>query len=159
MTFRLFLLATLLSLLAQSAPAQRTTRPKSRPRQLSNPEVVDPPLFLIPDTTDFQIAGFDKPLNSLRETFHFTNLSQHTITELFITINYTDTSLRQLHRQSRHIIRTIPPGETSLIIYPSFDRQNSFYYHLSRRPRVQATPFNITITVDSVRILPPDVKM
>lgn len=136
------------------APAQRTTRTRLHAKPHVVTEPADTPIYIIPEAGSFIISGFDKPLNSKRETFHFTNITDYTVTELFLTINYTDTSARQLHRQSRRVIRTVSPGETLLIDYPSFDRQGSFYYHLSRKPRVQATPFDVTITVDSVRILP-----
>ena len=136
------------------APAQRTTRSRLHAKQHVAEEPADTPIYIIPDAGSFIISGFDKPVNSKRATFPFTNITGPPVTELFLTINYTDTSARQLHRQSRRVIRTVTPGETLLIDYPSFDRQGSFYYHLSRKPRVQATPFDVTITVDSVRILP-----
>lgn len=147
------LIITLLTILfTGQCIAQRTTRTRLHPKIERQTNPVHTPLYIIPTPESFTIAGFDKPLNSLRETFHFTNRTDSTITELFLTLNYTDTSLRQLHSQSRHVITTIPPQQTALISIPSFDRQKSFYYHLSRKPRVQATPFCVTITVDSVRI-------
>lgn len=144
----------LLCMLTQlTVTAQRTTRTRLRPKHPATEQVTDTPIYIIPAQETYAITGFDKPLNSLRETFHFTNNSTVTVTELFLTLNYTDTSARQLHRQSRHIVRTIPPGETTLLSIPSFDRQNSFYYRLSRKPRVQATPFDVTVVIDSIRVV------
>ncbi|MBD5191833.1 MAG: hypothetical protein HDS88_02980 [Bacteroidales bacterium] len=151
---RLCLLLFIIAVIAPLSAAQRTTRTHLRPKQHQKTDTLPGQVHIIPDTADFTIAGFNKPLNSLRETFHFSNHLGRTVTELFITVNYYDTSERQLHRQSRHIRWQIPPGETSLISYPSFDRQQSFYYHLSRQPRVKATPFLVTISVDSLAIIP-----
>ncbi|MDE7153590.1 MAG: hypothetical protein K2O00_03985 [Muribaculaceae bacterium] len=148
------LTALLLPLLLQAtAVAQRTTRTRLRPRHQIEVQVADTPIYIVPAPETCPITGFDKPLNSLRETFHLTNNTPATVTELFLTLNYTDTSGRQLHRLSRHITHTIEPGETVLLSIPSFDRQKSFYYRLSRKPRVQSTPFDVTIQIDSVRIM------
>lgn len=103
-----------------------------------------------PHTVD--INGYDKPLRSRRETFFVTNNSARDVTGLAVNINYYDSSRRQLHSRRARINVSIPAGETRQASLRSWDEQQSFYYVHSAVPsRVsQATPFEVTITVDTL---------
>ncbi len=98
------------------------------------------------------LSGYDKPLSSRNETFFATNHLDKTIKGIYITINYTDNDGRQLHKQSRWVDTDIPAGETRQLSIRSWDKQHSFYYRLSKKPRSQATPFSITAAVDYLRL-------
>lgn len=146
------LIVLIITLTAPAAMAQRTTRRHLKPR-ITAVTPTDSTTTIVPGAGDFSINGFDKPMGSTKETFHFTNNLPSTITKVFLTITYLDTARRQLHKASRSFNASLPPGETTLVTLPSFDRQNSFYYHLSRKPRTQATPFDVVITVDSINVI------
>ncbi len=105
-------------------------------------------------TCDSAVAlyGFDKPLQSLYESVFARNLTDSTICCVYLTIEYIDRKERQLHKRQCRVKTLIPPGETRLLRFPSWDRQNSFYYEKSRRPRVEATRFNDICNIDSVEI-------
>lgn len=98
-----------------------------------------------------QFAGYDKTLRANRETLFITNGSQTAaVAGVFFTIEYLDTQGRQLHRRrvQRHV--DLPPGETRRIDIPSWDRQCSFYYRRSTRPRTSAIPYDVRITPDTL---------
>ncbi len=97
-----------------------------------------------------RLSGYDKPLTASKETMHVTNLATKPIAGLTLSISYLDMQDRQLHRVTRSVKCDIPAGETRIIEFPSWDRQKSFYYRHSAKPRRQATPYDITITVDSI---------
>ncbi len=92
-------------------------------------------------------AGYDKPLTASRETMHVSNLSDSlTVTTVTVEITYLDRQNRQLHKRQVTINTQLTPGETTLVSFPTWDPQRSFYYILSAKPRRQATPYSITLT-------------
>ncbi len=96
-------------------------------------------------------SGYDKPLRSSRETFFATNATEAYIHTIIITTEYFDLAGRQLHKQSRRVAAQIPAGETRQLTMPSWDTQQSFYYHKSNPPRrANAYPYNIKITADTL---------
>lgn len=98
-----------------------------------------------------RIAGYDKPISTSKETLHITNLTdKDTITAVTLDIKYLDTKGRQLHRRHVEIKTTIPPGETRLADFPTWDIQRSFFYINSNQPRRQATPYDISIQTISL---------
>lgn len=94
-----------------------------------------------------RIAGYDKPVNANRESMFVTNLTADTITAIAFDISYFDTSRRLLHRRQQSVDCDIPAGETRMVSFPSWDRQHSFYYIKSAKPRRQATPYDINCRV------------
>jgi hypothetical protein len=96
--------------------------------------------------TQLLLTGYDKPLNSDTETFFVTNNTDCDLTTISIEIEYLTLDSRQLHKRFERIKCDIPAGETRKIDIRTWDRQHSFYYHLSTRPRRQATPYTISIT-------------
>ena len=94
--------------------------------------------------------GFDKTVGSNTESFFISNALKYTLTALEIEITYTDMKGRQLHKRTIKIDCTIPPGETMRTDIKTWDIQKSFYFHQSARPRRQATPFDVHLTLLSV---------
>ena len=97
---------------------------------------------------DIRLSGYDKPLNSRTESLFVTNLLTRDITAIELRMKYSDMNGRQLHEMTRLIRADIPAGSTRRIDFRSWDRQNSFYYHRSRKPRsANVTPFKVGCTV------------
>lgn len=143
---RLLLLIAVLLSLAASGAVRKTTRPRLK----VSPEVVDVNRVAMSDTiavdsTLLVHSGYDKPLRSTVETMFITSrLDSATVTAVEIAIRYLDMKGRQLHERRQWVDVTIPPGETRLVTLPTWDRQQSFYYHRSRRPRyATATPYTV----------------
>lgn len=100
--------------------------------------------------SDICLSGYDKPLNSRKESLFVSNRLPHEITALEIRLTYSDMADRMLHETVREIRADIPGGTTRRIEFPSWDRQNSFYYHKGRKPRVDnVTPYKVSCTVIS----------
>lgn len=90
------------------------------------------------------LAGYDKPLTASKETLHVVNLSTtDTITGLSFTIDYLDRRGRQLHSRRVDLRCDIPPAETRIVSFPTWDTQRSFYYALGPKPRRLSTPYTI----------------
>lgn len=149
------ILLPLIILLGFSLAAQRvrTTR-----RSLHRPpvEAADSSAVslrvVVPADSDVVLAGFDKPLSSMFETLFATNRLGSDISCIYLKLDYFDVSGRQLHSCSRRVNAVIPAGATRQLRFPSWDRQGSFYYHRSRKPRVLAAPFSVVCKVDSVEL-------
>lgn len=104
---------------------------------------------IVPDSSDISIAGYDKPVNASKETFFVINRTSRTITSLTITLSYVDMRGRQLHQATHTVECDIPPHQTRMTAVPSWDRQRSFHYHLSGKPRKQSTPYDVSCRIDS----------
>lgn len=96
------------------------------------------------------IYGYDKPLQATKEVFFATNNTARDICEIRLSITYTDTSGRQLHKASLLLPADIPAGQTRKVEFRSWDTQKSFYYTGSRRPRTSAIPYKVTITPEYI---------
>lgn len=104
------------------------------------------------DATSPQIefSGYDKPYNSKKETFLFSNNSSRYIAGAVVKIEYFDLQDRMINAREETIIKSIPPGETRLIAIKSFDPQSTLYYHRSRAPRSGGQPFDVKISILSL---------
>lgn len=103
---------------------------------------------------DVIVSGYDKPTRSTCESAFFTNNTPHHIEAIILTVNYTDMSGRKLHNLQTTISGTISPNDTRHLSWPSWDKQQSFHYYLSRKvKRGVTTPYQVTCTVDSIKIL------
>ena len=91
-------------------------------------------------------SGYDKTISSKIESFFITNKTDCLLESVTIEIEYLTTDSLQLHKRYERIAYPIPAGETRKIDIRTWDKQNSFYYHLSIKPRRQATPFMVKIT-------------
>ncbi len=152
---KILLSALLLAVAAvATTSAQRTTRKglraETKPAAAAQSSVADTIISPQPQTVD--INGYDKPLRSRRETFFATNNSTDTVSALAFTISYFDTKNRMLHSAEHNIPVEIPPRETRQVSMPSWDSQFAFYFTRSAKPQrvEQATPYDITITVDTL---------
>ncbi len=150
-------------LLPQSTSADKTLRGKLHPR---------PAVTTVADSTarptaafdtvrnvgrdDLRLSGYDKTLNSRVESLFVSNRLDRDITEIELRITYSDLKGRMLHKAVRRIRAIVPAGETRRVEFPSWDRQNTFYYHKGRAPRTRnVTPFKVTCEVLSY-IAPAD---
>lgn len=141
--------ALLLIALAFSAAAQRTTRRGLRVADTPEAEaaiIADTLHTPLPDS--IKISGYDKPLRSSYETMFVTNTTDRHITGLRIQLDYYDTAGNILHSRRCDVAVDIPPATTRQISLRSWDRQNSFYYRLSARPRkADATPYDVRCSI------------
>lgn len=87
--------------------------------------------------------GFDKPLSSTIETFFLQNRSENTIKKVVMEMEYFTIDSLQLHKRMVEIDCDVPPQETRKIDIKSWDKQKSYYFHQSVKPRRQATPFKV----------------
>ena len=97
-----------------------------------------------------EFYGYEKTLRSTRETVFVTNRSSRTTAALRFTIRYYDAQGRLLHSRIVSTSAEIPPGETRRVDFPSWDKQCTFYYMGSPRPRTSAIPYSIKITGDTI---------
>lgn len=147
---------TAIALIALSAATDTAARRRNTTsRKLSLPTATscaDAPFDTVaahPDSVRFY--GYEKTLRSTRETMFVSNRStSRTISTLIFTINYADTQGRMLHSRRVEHPTDIPPEQTRRIDIPSWDRQQTFYYTGSPRPRTSAIPYCVTITPDTL---------
>lgn len=146
---KLYSIILILCAIAINCSAQRTTRKNLKP---INNHAVTIAGDTIRDISAnlLKITGYDKPLNSNKETFFASNNGTSTITAMNITFNYFDSQNRQLHSASHAIECSIPPGETRQLSVSSWDKQKSFFYYRSAKPRRKATPYSVTHTINFV---------
>lgn len=105
------------------------------------------------DEGDIVLRGFHKPLRSRRESVFATNNTTSAAIGVILDITYTDVKGRILHHQRRTLVTDLPSGETRKLDFPSWDRQQVFYYtHSPEPPRADGTPFDVRCFVDSMII-------
>lgn len=150
----LFITLMLTAIIAESK-RQNTMQPSLHvDSQIPADQSYDVPADTVTDTDGLlRLSGYDKPLNANRETMFVTNLTRQTATALDLEITYYDMTGRMLHSARQHVTCEIPAGETRLIEFPTWDRQHSFYYLKSVKPRRQATPYDIQCTVTGIVLL------
>lgn len=107
---------------------------------------------IVPDSIQVRCYAYNKPLRSNRESFFISNSTGFDIARVFFTIQYFDTKGRQFHQASNNKTADIPDGETRQITFPSWDKQQSFYYIGSPRSRASGTPYDIRISIDSISV-------
>ncbi len=141
---QLVLTLLLLTACVQFTHARKTTR-----RGLKvNTETVKPPSAvndtIIADSSAITYSGYDKPLRTVYETMLLTNHLTTPVKAIELHLEYYDLQGRMLHSRKCWIHIAIPSGETRLAKIRSWDTQQSFYYHRSRRPRnATATPYTV----------------
>lgn len=144
------LLITIILCAFASALAQRqnTTRPRLQPIPAEAAVVFD----TIPADSLVVLSGYEKALRSARESLLITNLRTDTIAGIGIAIEYLDAQGRQLHKRSVTITAEVPPSETRMAAFQSWDKQKVWYYILSApaRPSAPATPYSVNISIDYI---------
>ncbi len=152
---RLLIPAALAGLVILPLAAQRTTRPGLHAipaEQGAAPSASAPAPVLAPGPEVFKITGYDKPLRSRRETFFASNHSDRAVRRIAVTVTYLDADRKMLHRRQISVPCDIPAGETRNLSIQSWDKQQSFYFVRSTVPSRtdQATPYDVTISVDTI---------
>lgn len=148
-------LATTLCLTAGTVAADNTLRGKhlrvdsqalpGHPADHSAPATDTVPF---PPADSVKLSGYDKPLNSMKESLLITNRSNHSISGLRIEITYLDLAGRELHGTMTDLHVDIPPGAIRKAVFPSWDTQRSYYYHLGKKPRTaNVTPYTVSCRV------------
>lgn len=93
------------------------------------------------------VSGYDKPLRSYGESFFVTNATRQRLSAVILDIQYLDLQGRQLHNRRATVAADIPAGETRRVDISSWDKRQTFYYHLGPKPRTRGvTPFTVRIT-------------
>lgn len=107
------------------------------------------------DTATVGLSGYEKTLRATKETVFVSNLSDNReIVGIIFTVTYLDNSGRILHRRRVEAHPEIPAGETRRLDFPTWDRQMTFYYKGSPRPRVSSIPYDVTIVADTLLLTP-----
>ena len=106
------------------------------------PAVGDSVIF---EMKDIRFAGYEKEINSTKESFIIINSSPVDISELEIEIIYQDINSRMLHKRKEFLTVDVPSGENRKIDISSWDSQKTYYYHLGNRPKKTATPYKVKI--------------
>lgn len=91
-------------------------------------------------------SGYDKEVNSSKESFLVSNKSEVPVTGFEIRIDYLDMKGRMLHSREVKKSCLIPPGETRKVDIPAWETQHTYYYYLGNEPKRVATPFQVAIT-------------
>ena len=92
------------------------------------------------------VSGYDKPLRSYGESFFVTNATRQRLSAVVLDIQYLDLQGRQLHNRRVTVAADIPAGETRRVDISSWDKRQTFYYHLGPKPRTRGvTPFAVRI--------------
>ncbi len=151
MTTKIIISAILLIGSLFAASAQRTIRKglKASPETVSQ----NAPDTLRHDLSRrIKISGYDKPLRSALETMFVSNLTDSTMSWIQLELEYRDTHGRMLHSRTIGIDCDIPPEATRQISVRSWDRQQSFYYRRSAKPRrnASATQYDVACTVKGI---------
>lgn len=128
---------------------QRTTRPGLKLEQSHMAQASSASDTIAPAA--IRLSGYEKTLKSARESLLATNLGADTISEIEITINYLDLQGRQIHMRNVRLNpgSPIPPGQTRMLEFKSWDSQRVWHYRLSppSSPKGQATPYDVKVTV------------
>lgn len=146
----IIMLSALLLLPAAMADRKNSLTRRLKLGEKSAPAPTEPFDTVAATAADVRFSGYEKTLRSNRETMFVTNQTRRPIGALFFTITYFDTSGRLLHRASHRPHIAIPAGETRRLDLPSWDKQFTFYYIDSPRPRVAAIPYSVKITTDTI---------
>lgn len=139
--------------MAQHTTRRHALRPETPVAERISMPFADTVAYTESTSVPVRLSGFDKALSSHRESFFVENkLDSADIVWLSLTIDYLDTSGRQLHRRRARFRCDIPAGETRRIDIPTWDKQGVYYYRKSeprRRVQASAAPFEVSISVDS----------
>lgn len=146
---------TLLSACTLCVPAQRrnSLSPRLQAQKAASTESAAGTDTLACSRGDLVFSGYDKPLRASRETLFITNHMSADVSRAVFHIEYFDLQGRQIHRRRCSVAVDLPAGETRCVDLPAWDRQGTYYFRGSRRPRVSGVPYTVAVTPDSVVIL------
>lgn len=98
--------------------------------------------------------GFDKPSSADMESFIITNCSHRHLEGLCVEISYFTPGGELLHRREVERAVDIPAQESRKCDVRSFDRNHSFYYHLSNPGRSGAAAFTVKMHTKALYFTP-----
>lgn len=91
-----------------------------------------------------RFSGYDKGLNSAKESFFVTNTNGNTLREFTVEITYLTMDGKMLHKRSVTKQIDVPTGETRRIDIPTWDTQHQFHYQQTDpAPKRRSTPFRV----------------
>lgn len=155
---RLTAILLTLAMSAAAAVADNTITRGLRPIGRQEPrsgETVLPDTVGLSDAAEVPLSGYDKPLQATRETLCATNNTSRCIAGIVLEITYTDLSGRQIHRRRVTVSADIPPGETRLLAFRSWDVNHTFFYRLGPRPRKSGvTPYDVSVRILKLAVYP-----
>lgn len=96
-----------------------------------------------PDSILF--SGYEKEVGSSRETLLVSNKTQTVLSGIEMQITYLDMSGRMLHSRKVTVKCSIPPSETRMVDFPTWDKQKTYFYYLGNEPRKVATPYKVEV--------------
>lgn len=149
----LLALSLLLSATPLAARRLKTGPGLSRPQREATVNPAD--TIADPRTGAIILSGYEKTNSSSRETFFATNNlgPDSTVTAIELTLTYSDSEGRMLHRRTELVRCLIPPGETRALSLPTWDTNRAFHYRGSPAPpRRRSTPFDVTSAVNRLVI-------
>lgn len=129
-----------------------TTRKHLKAASSHNSTTCTPSFTITPPLCDslVRLCGYDKTANANVETIFISNLSTDTLSSISFTIKYLDNHNREIHRRNVAQQVEVLPSTTHKIDIPTWDRQHTYYYRHSAKPRKPATPYSISTTIDSL---------
>lgn len=99
-----------------------------------------------------RFSGFDKALNSSKESFFITNINKAHLTQITFDITYFTTDRVMLHKREIILNCEIPSDETRRYDISAWDSQHQFYYlKTGPSPKRQGTPFVVGISPKKAR--------
>lgn len=93
------------------------------------------------------LSGYEKPVQSRKESFHLTNASDYTVKGIEVDIVYLDYTGAELHRRNVKLKCDVPPCSTRMLWFKAWDVQNRFYYQNGPKPRKEAYPYNVSMRI------------
>lgn len=148
-----FALLVIMTVVVGEAKRVRTGPTRLSRQRIEVEEALKADTVFAPDSEWVRLSGYDKTLRSVSESFFVTNALPDSVAiiEIDVVFEYSDMAGRQLHSEERCVKCHIPRGETRRLDVASWDKQQSFYFHLSAAPkRAQATPYRVKSIVKSV---------
>lgn len=134
---------------------RRTTRSNLHPREELEikPGVT---CWVRPDSARpaVRFCGYEKKQSATKETLFIENLTDSAIVQVDFTIQYFDTSNREIHRRNLTQPVDLPPRRTRRLDIRSWDTQKTYYYLGGPKPRTSATPYTVAVALDSLKLIP-----
>ncbi len=151
----IFIVAAATGIGANAQRANTISRNLKPLKAQANAPATEPFDTIAAENFNVGLSGYEKTLRATRETVFITNRSDsREIGGIIFTVTYLDNAGRILHRRRVEAHPDIPAGETRRVDFPTWDRQMTFYYKGSPRPRVPSIPYDVTIAADTLLLTP-----
>lgn len=91
--------------------------------------------------------GYDKPFSASKESVFMTNsLAKDTITAVDAVIEYSTMAGKLLHKRAIRYEQEVAPGESTRLLFDTWDGTHTFYYFRNPPARKQnLTPYQVKI--------------